>query len=106
MFELGEDEAGRPYFAMKRLTGRTLHELLRDPSSSPQRLLRAFVDVCLVIDLAHEKGVIHCDLKPTNVMLGNYGEVYVLDWGIARVDEGFELARPTVRLADLSMISA
>ena len=99
VFELGEDEAGRPYFAMKRLTGRTLHELLRDPSSSPQRLLRAFVDVCLVIDLAHEKGVIHCDLKPTNVMLGNYGEVYVLDWGIARVDEGHGGALAELALA-------
>ena len=50
-----------------------------------QPLLRAFVDVCLAIDFAHARGVVHRDLKPSNIMLGDYGEVYVLDWGIARV---------------------
>ncbi len=82
--ELGTDEAGRPYFTMKRLAGRTLGERIAE--GAPQRqLLRAFVDVCLAVEFAHAKGVVHRDLKPANIMLGDYGEVYVLDWGIARV---------------------
>ncbi len=82
--ELGIDEAGRPFFTMKRLAGRTLADHLANKESI-QPLLRAFVDVCLAIELAHEHGVVHRDLKPSNIMLGDYGEVYVLDWGIARV---------------------
>jgi eukaryotic-like serine/threonine-protein kinase len=83
--ELGEDAEGRPFFTMKRLTGTTLRELLREGGASQQRLLRALVDVCLAIEYAHERRIIHRDLKPANIMLGDYGEVYVLDWGLARV---------------------
>jgi serine/threonine-protein kinase len=82
--ELGTDDAGRPYFTMKRLTGVTLAERLTD-GGHIQRDLRAFVDVCLAIDFAHARHVVHRDLKPQNIMLGDYGEVYVLDWGVARV---------------------
>ena len=82
--ELGVDAEGRPFFTMKRLTGRTLGQ--RQAEGMPlNRLLRAFVEVCLAIEFAHARGVIHRDLKPSNVMLGDYGEVYVIDWGIARV---------------------
>jgi serine/threonine-protein kinase len=97
--EVGLDKDGKPYFTMRRLTGTNLHDLLRtrprviEPGSpargpesavSQQRLLRAFTDVCLAIDYAHARGVIHRDLKPANIMLGDFGEVYVLDWGVAR----------------------
>jgi serine/threonine-protein kinase len=82
--QLGRDADGRPYFTMKRLTGVTLDRLIAE-GAPLHKLLRAFVDVCLAIDLAHARGVIHRDLKPANVMLGDYGEVYVLDWGVARV---------------------
>jgi serine/threonine protein kinase len=81
--ELGYDSEGRPYFTMKRLAGTTLQDVLAD--ATMQRLLRAFADVCLAIELAHTRGIVHRDLKPSNIMLGDYGEVYVLDWGIARV---------------------
>jgi serine/threonine-protein kinase len=82
--ELGQDSEGRPYFTMKRLSGTTMAEVMKQ--ERPQRrLLRAFVDVCLAIELAHSRGVIHRDLKPSNIMLGDYGEVYVIDWGIARI---------------------
>ena len=64
------------------------HDARRRGSPTPadgQPLLRAFVDVCLAIELAHTRDVVHRDLKPANIMLGDYGEVYVLDWGVARV---------------------
>jgi serine/threonine-protein kinase len=82
--ELGVDEHGRPYFVMKRLSGITMRELLGD-DRAVRRLLRAFVDVCLSIEYAHSRGVVHRDLKPENIMLGDFGEVYVLDWGVAKV---------------------
>ncbi|MDB4953510.1 MAG: Serine/threonine-protein kinase PknB [Myxococcales bacterium] len=89
VYELADDAAGRPFFVMKRLAGTTLADVLArrdsDPRYTRQKLLRAFADVCLAIELAHSRGVIHRDLKPANVMLGDFGEVYVLDWGIARV---------------------
>jgi eukaryotic-like serine/threonine-protein kinase len=91
--ELGRDADGRPYFTMKRLAGSTLEELRGEPL---QRLLRAFVDVCLAIEFAHEHGVIHRDIKPTNIMLGDFGEVYVLDWGVARVLDD-DSTNPSVR---------
>ena len=92
--QLGRDADGRPYFTMKRLAGVTLHALLGGP---PQRLLRAFAEVCLAIEFAHEHGVIHRDIKPTNIMLGDFGEVYVLDWGVARVLDEDGSGHPSVR---------
>jgi serine/threonine-protein kinase len=88
VYELGKDDIGRPFFAMKRLAGKTLSEL-RDVATR-QRMLRAFADVCRAIDYAHSRGIVHRDLKPGNIVLGEFGEVYVIDWGIARVlgDEG------------------
>ncbi|MCW5807732.1 MAG: serine/threonine protein kinase, partial [Deltaproteobacteria bacterium] len=92
--ELGVDADGRPYFAMKRLAGTTLAERLAAGAPTPQ-LLRAFAEVCRAIDLAHARGVIHRDLKPANIVLGDYGEVHLIDWGIAR-----ELDREDVRGGD------
>jgi hypothetical protein len=84
--ELGRDEDGLPYFTMKRLSGTTLHaRLVAGPRGPIQPLLRAFADVCFAVELAHSRAVVHRDLKPSNIMLGDYGEVYVLDWGVARV---------------------
>ncbi len=92
--DLGDSEAG-PYFAMKRLTGATLADVLASPELRerwPRRLLLArLVDVCLCVELAHQRGVIHRDLKPANIMLGDFGETYVLDWGLARVANAAEL---------------
>ncbi len=83
--ELGFDDKHRPFFTMKRLAGVTLASVIDKQSASLQRQLRALVEVCNAIDLAHARGVVHRDLKPSNIMLGDYGEVYVIDWGVARV---------------------
>ncbi len=83
VYELARDELGRPFFTMKRVAGVTVTEAA--PRASRQRLLRAFAEVCRAIDYAHSRGIVHRDLKPSNIVLGEFGEVYVLDWGIARV---------------------
>ncbi len=91
--ELGTDPDGLPFFTMKRLSGTTLAAMLAARTETQQRFLRAFVDVCQAIGFAHARGVIHRDLKPANIMLGEYGEVYVLDWGVARVFTAGEAVR-------------
>jgi serine/threonine protein kinase len=77
-----------PFFTMKRVRGESLRALLaadHQPRLSERRLLSALSQVCLAVHYAHERGVVHRDIKPENVMLGDYGEVYLLDWGIAKV---------------------
>ncbi|MEO8703667.1 MAG: serine/threonine-protein kinase [Kofleriaceae bacterium] len=85
VYELGKDDQGRPFFTMKRLVGVTLAELLASPVPTRSRLLRAFADVCRAIDFAHVHAIVHRDLKPSNIVVGEFGDVYVLDWGVARV---------------------
>jgi eukaryotic-like serine/threonine-protein kinase len=101
--DLAVDRDGRPFFVMKRLTGTTMLELLArlrtgkdtDQAATRRRLLRAFADVCLAVEFAHSRGIVHRDLKPANIMLGDFGEVYVLDWGVARaMTEAGELGGP------------
>jgi serine/threonine-protein kinase len=104
--DLGIGDA--PFFVMKRLAGTTLADVLaakakRDPDANerwPMRtLLARLVDVCLAIELAHRRGVIHRDLKPANIMLGDFGEAYVLDWGLARIHETADA--DAIRASDL-----
>ncbi|MCB9602773.1 MAG: SUMF1/EgtB/PvdO family nonheme iron enzyme [Sandaracinus sp.] len=85
--EVGELADGRPYFTMKEVHGRTLAALLDadDEGFGEQRRLEVFQRVCEAIAYAHARGVIHCDLKPMNVMVGAFGEVLVMDWGVARL---------------------
>ena len=97
VYDLGVGDDGAAYFTMKRVRGVTLEEVVgalraHDPATrarwSLRKLLAAFATVCGAVEYAHSRGVIHRDLKPGNVMLGDFGEVYVLDWGIARVLDG------------------
>lgn len=88
VYDTGTDAEGVPYFTMRRVHGHTLAEVLRDARegkqpASQRRLLTALRQVCLALHYAHEHGVVHRDVKPSNIMLGAYGEVYLLDWGIA-----------------------
>ena len=95
IYDVGYQENGTPFYAMKLLKGgnmeeaiEALHALPRDSSERQlafTRLLRQFIAVCQAVGFAHGKGVLHRDLKPLNVMLGEFGETLVLDWGLAKV---------------------
>ncbi len=94
VYDLGVDPDGTVYFTMKRVHGATLEEVREGAGDgySRRRLLTAFSNVCLAVHFAHECGVLHRDLKPANIMLGDFGEVYVLDWGLARIQGASDLA--------------
>ena len=88
--ELGADEAGRAFFTMKLVKGQDLSRVFEDVEGgrdgwNQTRALGVLLRVCEAMSYAHAKHVIHRDLKPANVMVGPYGEVYVMDWGLARV---------------------
>jgi len=89
VYDVGLCDDGTPYFTMKRVQGRDLRDVIvmqgHHERLSLRRLLTAFSQVCLAMHFAHERGVVHRDLKPSNIMLGEFGEVYVLDWGVAKL---------------------
>ncbi len=94
VYDFGIAPDGSMYFTMKRLRGVTFHDVLwmlrnGDPQAhathSRRKLLSAFTRACLAVAFAHSRGVLHRDLKPSNIMLGDFGEVYVLDWGLAKI---------------------
>jgi serine/threonine protein kinase len=74
---------GRLFYVMKRVRGQTLHEYLRGVPDLAERL-RIFERICEPVAFAHAQGFIHRDLKPENVMVGAFGEVMVMDWGVAK----------------------
>jgi serine/threonine-protein kinase len=88
IYELGAFGDQRPYFAMKLVKGRTLADMLgsrKDPVDDLPRFLGIFEQIAQTVAYAHARGVIHRDLKPSNVMVGSFGEVQVMDWGLAKV---------------------
>ncbi len=105
----GEQEDGRPYYAMRLIHGdqtgtlqdgiRQLHDSAKTPvadfEASLRRLVRRLLDVCNTMAYAHSRGVIHRDLKPANILLGAYGETLVVDWGLARSIHPEELTAGT-----------
>ncbi len=88
VYELGTMRDDRPFFTMKLVKGRTLATLLAERESlaaNRQRLIDIFESICQTMGYAHSRGVIHRDLKPANIMVGAFGEVQVVDWGLAKV---------------------
>ena len=97
VYGLGHDTRGQLYYAMRLVAGRTLDEAIsqfhdadqpgRDPgerSLAFAKLLRAFLSVCQTVAFAHSRQVLHRDLKPANILLGDYGETLLIDWGLAK----------------------
>jgi serine/threonine-protein kinase len=94
VYDIGKSPEGESFFTMKRIGGHTFEQIidgLREGnptivgSYTRRKLLSAMSQVCLTVAYAHSRGVVHRDLKPSNVMLGDFGEVYVLDWGVAKI---------------------
>lgn len=88
VYELGQFSDRRPFFSMKLVKGETLAKLLAnrtDLSLDRAKLVGIFEQVCQTVAYAHSRGVIHRDLKPANIMVGAFGEVQVMDWGLGKV---------------------
>ena len=88
--DLGESERGLPYFTMKLVEGREFSEIVRlskrrEEGWTLSRTVGVLVKACQTIAYSHSKGVIHRDIKPENIMVGPFGEVYVMDWGLAKL---------------------
>lgn len=84
IYECGVCLDQRPYHVMKLINGVTLAELIRNQSVHQGECFKIFSDVCETLAFAHSHEVVHLDLKPSNIMVGAFGEVHVMDWGLAR----------------------
>ena len=101
--EIGLAVGKRPYFTMKLLGGENLHDILQHLNAGepaylkqypPSRRLEIFQNVCHAMAFAHSRGVVHLDLKPANIQVGSFGEVLVLDWGLAKILDGSTVVLP------------
>lgn len=109
VYEYGETEENVPYFALKLLNGETLEDVIKrlreqdqtthEKYGFPERL-RICIRLCEALEYAHSQGVLHRDIKPENVMLGPFGEVWLLDWGVAGPPSAEEDPEPGERLTE------
>lgn len=99
IYEMGRDEDGNPYFTMKEIRGDSLSSILKgitardrsmDRFRSREVLIDLMIQVGQALAYAHACGVVHRDIKPGNIMVGAFGEVMVMDWGVAKIMDGEE----------------
>jgi len=111
VYRVDRGTAGLPYYTMRPIEGRPLNSIIEalrkeDAATLEQfplrRLVRIFHSVCQTIRFAHDRGVIHRDLKPANIVVGEYGEVVVLDWGLAKTIKGGDTPTPMPANSPLS----
>ncbi|MEO0649907.1 MAG: serine/threonine-protein kinase, partial [Planctomycetota bacterium] len=105
VYELSLDADGRLFFTMPLVRGRDFEQVIQavragEDGWTEQKALRLLLRVCEAMAYAHDKGVVHRDLKPANLMTGNYGEVYVMDWGVARIDRASNVGQNTAPRKD------
>jgi eukaryotic-like serine/threonine-protein kinase len=103
LYEAGTLPDGRPYFIMQRIWGLTLRSVLDErpnPNEGRTRLLKVFEQICHTIAYAHAQRIIHRDLNPSNVMLGLFGQVKVMDWGLAKALDETRRVAPCARPVD------
>ena len=113
IYEIGRDSNGHYYFTMKRIWGTTFREVLDsiiegNGKSSERWDLEQLIDVLIqvgqALDFAHQHGVVHRDIKPENIVVGSFGEVLLLDWGLAKVwDQKPAIRKPEPEPEDLSL---
>ena len=100
--ELNLERSGHPYFTMRLVDGRTFSKMIDDSRGESDKfgrlhdLLQVFVKVCDAAAFAHHRRIVHCDIKPENIMVGDYGEVYLVDWGVAEVVETSHPEPPSI----------
>jgi serine/threonine protein kinase/formylglycine-generating enzyme required for sulfatase activity len=107
IYDFGRLADGRPFFTMKEIRGRTLLDVIEDLHAASitgwgesdsgwtlYRVIQLLNSVCTAVAYAHDRKVLHRDLKPTNVMVGAFAEVVVMDWGLAKISEGTRTAEP------------
>lgn len=114
VYDVGLKADGLPYFTMKFLQGETLKKVLRELlKANPvymkkyplNSLLEIFMKICEAVSFSHSCGVLHLDIKPENIMLGKYGEVYLCDWGIAKVMTDHENLTTGVATLDADLLN-
>ena len=108
--DVGTDEQGRLFYTMKLVQGGTLHDVIGKLKAGDKdtlakyplnALLTAFQKVCDAVAFAHSRGIIHRDLKPQNIMVGEFGEVLVMDWGLAKILPGSAAAEEATKTLPL-----
>lgn len=116
VYELGRDDQDQPFYTMRLVEGQTLKDAIAESHQdrhagqadplAQRRLLDAFISICNAISYAHSRGVLHRDLKPQNVILGGFGEVIVLDWGLAKLGDKEDEQAGTVNVSASAHVQA